>query len=131
MLPLMLWMSVLIGMEESTAALPSDVRANQQSRVFFHVLSLALRYFSSHLACIALTWLAQSSRPMPEEQPPFGVIGAVWFFSHLYAVVSVPVSSTSKLGSLSQSSWQLEDVCFKIFVKRRWGSHSLHPIPRD
>jgi hypothetical protein len=44
------------------------VRANQQSRIFSHVLSLASRYFSSHLACIALTWLAQSSRPMPKEQ---------------------------------------------------------------
>jgi hypothetical protein len=106
MLPLMLWMSVFIGMEESTAALPSDVRANQQSKTFFHVLSLASRYFSSHLACIVLTWLAQSSRPMPKEEPPFEVIGAVWFFSHLYAVVSVRVSSTSKLGSLSQSSWR-------------------------
>jgi hypothetical protein len=66
----MLWMSVLIGMEESTAALLSDVRANQQSRFFSHVLSLASRYFSSHLACIALTWLAQSSMPIPKEQPP-------------------------------------------------------------
>jgi hypothetical protein len=36
-------MSVFVGMEESTAALPSDVRVNQQSRIFFHVLSLASR----------------------------------------------------------------------------------------
>jgi hypothetical protein len=57
---------------------------------------------------------------MPKEQPPFGVIGAVWLFSHLYAVVSVLVSSTSKLGRLSLPG-QLEDVCFKIFAKRRWG----------
>jgi hypothetical protein len=33
MLPLMLWMSVLIGMEESTAALPSDSEIVVESNV--------------------------------------------------------------------------------------------------
>jgi hypothetical protein len=39
---------------ESMAALPSEVRENQQSKISFQVLWLASRYLRSHLTCMAL-----------------------------------------------------------------------------
>eukprot|EP00962_Isochrysis_galbana_P021357 scaffold6296_cov124-Isochrysis_galbana.AAC.8 len=87
------------------AALPREERANQQSSMSFHVLTLASKYFNSHLTCMALTWLFQSRRPIPSDAPPLGVSGAVWFLIHLYELESVPKCSASKVGSLSQRSW--------------------------
>eukprot|EP00962_Isochrysis_galbana_P028420 scaffold8982_cov125-Isochrysis_galbana.AAC.2 len=45
-LPLILFVSTLAGIDESIAALPREVRANQQSRISFHVLALASKYLS-------------------------------------------------------------------------------------
>eukprot|EP00962_Isochrysis_galbana_P020792 scaffold6107_cov130-Isochrysis_galbana.AAC.1 len=54
---------------QSIAALPREERASQQSSINFHVLTLASKYFNSHLTCMALTWLFQSRRPIPSDAP--------------------------------------------------------------
>jgi len=96
MLPLILFVSTLAGIIVSIAALPREVRANQQSNISFQMLTLASKYLSSHLTCMALTWLLQSRRSIPSDAPPLvgGDRGRVVFdpFIDSRVVRAIPIS---------------------------------------